>query len=397
MDHKSTVLALGESKTLPIAPHLPVFVQTKGIVSIKDRGSQLRITAKKRGQTKLRAGTQKYNITVLGKKDYNSWKHLKAWVQNRRGLEVKVANGKVSLEGQFLTSLDFFELSALGDISFRNRARFPHRVVEPAKNFMNKVLRSANLEASSISFQPYLSVSLSKEQKKKRKEFSTALSPFGAKIEIQESSLSINPIIKVRVLIARVGKSFFRHWGLEWPSSVQAQVLDKGIGFSPIPFTAHTLEQQGWGKVLASPTLISQSGKKAHFHSGGEFPIKNFNQFSQNVSWKKYGIFLEILPQADLNKHLRIKIKNEISMLDHSKAVDGVPSLIKDEFQSVFNLRYPKPILLSGLFRKEWGESRQGLPLLAQIPIFRHLFSSEAESDTETELVFIVHPEIVEP
>ena len=84
-------------------------------------------------------------------------------------------------------------------------------------------------------------------------------------------------------------------------------------------------------------------------------------------------------------------------MLDHSKAVDGVPSLIKDEFQSVFNLRYPKPILLSGLFRKEWGESRQGLPLLAQIPIFRHLFSSEAESDTETELVFIVHPEIVEP
>ena len=153
----------------------------------------------------------------------------------------------------------------------------------------------------------------------------------------------------------------------------------------------------GAGKVLASPNLLCRSGKEAEFFAGGEFPIKVKSFGSQDVIWKRYGVILKVKPRADAQGQMSIAIQTEVSTLDQSVAVDGVPGILANRIESHFDLRRPRTIALSGLFKHETGNSTSGLPGLARIPILGKLFGSEDWMDHKTELVIFVTPEVLPP
>ena len=391
-------IAIGESVRLPTYPMEYLYFQKKSLVSLKDLGSKIILTGKKLGETRLVMGQKTYHIRILKKKLFESLKQIQEWSKGKRGPEIHVTNQHISISGRILSFYDFTDLEKFTEETskFRITAHIASQLQKKIKNHVVKILREANLMPGTLSFQPHLQLRIGKKSQKQESRYKKLLSPLGVEIVLDPDELAQIPVIRIKLYVAHLKKSFLRKWGVEWPGNFSASVLPGTTKFDLFNLSLQTLEAQGSGQILASPTLIIESGQTAEFHSGGEFPLVTTSRFSNNVRWKPYGLFLKTTPKTNAKKNLKVAVKLELSSIDESLSINGVPSLTQSHFKTEVNLKTPKPIILSGFSRQDSSHNSQGLPWLKRIPILRPLFSSGQIHNSEMELVFILIPSFYE-
>ncbi len=224
-----------------------------------------------------------------------------------------------------------------------------------------------------------------------------AYKPFGIEVDVSGADLTVAPLVRTRVILAEVSKSFSQDIGVQWPAEYKAQLLPRFKGSDDLMVALRALEARGHAQILASPTLLCRSGGTAQFHAGGEFPIRMISRNARDVVWKQHGVILNVKPQADFQGAISLEVETEISILDMAHAVDGVPAVKKNRVKSQFDLPGKRTIALSGLLRQELGESKEGLPFLTGLPVLGPLFSSQKFLNHQTELVVFVTPEIHAP
>lgn len=157
------------------------------------------------------------------------------------------------------------------------------------------------------------------------------------------------------------------------------------------------LQEEGVARVLAEPSLATVSGEPATFLAGGDFPVAILNQFGQPVvDFREYGIQLEIKPVMDRKHNIRAHIRTEVSSIDFSVQVNGVPGLRRREAVSTITARPGQTIVISGLLNTADSRSIDKVPGLAEIPVLGALFRSKDFQQQRTELVITVTPHIRE-
>ncbi|MBI4829021.1 MAG: pilus assembly protein N-terminal domain-containing protein [Nitrospinae bacterium] len=150
--------------------------------------------------------------------------------------------------------------------------------------------------------------------------------------------------------------------------------------------------------VLASPTLSTRSGGEANFLAGGEVPLPSTSSTGQtNVEFKEYGIKLDIKPVADKENNILSKVGTEISSIDPSVAVNGIPGFLTRKTTAEVNVRHGETIVLSNLMSTESSRNFDKFPWLGDVPVLGWLFKSKNWREKRTELVIFVTPRIVDP
>lgn len=224
------------------------------------------------------------------------------------------------------------------------------------------------------------------------------LQKVGLMIIENKQKIDIGDNVRVKIQITEVKKELTRSLGIKWPESYNTQVLNfQAEGLQPFDLQMRAYEKSGDMKILASPNLICRTGKSAEFFAGGEFPIvtRDSKQF-QTVIWKKYGIALKIKPLIDSIGQMSIELETEISSIDKSREINGIPGMHSHKVISHFDLIQSKTIALSGLIKNETGTANEGLPFLKDLPILGKLLGSEEFLENRTELVIFVTPELME-
>jgi pilus assembly protein CpaC len=395
---ESLILYPGMATEIKSPLHQKILVEKKGLVALKDRGHRLQLVGKKTGTTRLNIGKHQYEIQVIKESIYKTYRKLLKWQIGKLGPRVEIENGKVQVRGKLHSYLDWKSLPEWMDAEddFSLQTKIDSEVAQKIKEHLIGLSNSNNIPFGVFNQHPTWEISFNVSEKSNLAAYKKIFSPLGIKINQSKNALSAVPMIEVNIIAAEVKHGETSKFGVNWPETAQVQIIPS-VASSPanIFVNVDLFEQQGFGKVLASPTLLAQSGEEATFHSGGEMPIKSSNQYNSSVTWKKYGIILKIKPKADFTGKMSIDIECEISMIDTSTAVDGVPGLLMNRMSSHFNLSETKTIALSGLIKEEWGESEQGLPGFKNIPIFSQLFSSKHYRNNQSELVFFVTPRII--
>jgi len=157
------------------------------------------------------------------------------------------------------------------------------------------------------------------------------------------------------------------------------------------------LQANGAARSLAEPRLSTISGETASFLAGGEIPVAILNEYGQPVvEFREYGIQLDISPIADRNKQIISKIRAEVSSIDYSVQVNGVPGLLRRMTESSINGRSGDTIVISGLVNTADAKSVDKVPFLGDIPVLGELFKSRDFQQQRTELLIFVTPRIVE-
>ncbi|MES2857355.1 MAG: pilus assembly protein, partial [Bdellovibrionota bacterium] len=245
-----------------------------------------------------------------------------------------------------------------------------------------------------LRFNPQITAHVPSAPTDLKERAASALRGFGIPVRESSGSIHLAPLVRVRIVVAEIKKSMMSKVGIDWPGHIGGQILPTAQ-WEPFSMNLNAMEQSGAGKILASPTLLCRSGKEAEFLAGGEFPIKVASLKTHELQWKKYGVVLKIKPLADVAGRMSIAIETEVSMIDTSQTVEGIPGLLTNRIETHFDLTSSRTIALSGLIKKEWGEARQGLPGLGGLPIIGALFSSRDYRDNLSELVIFVTPEVV--
>jgi pilus assembly protein CpaC len=161
------------------------------------------------------------------------------------------------------------------------------------------------------------------------------------------------------------------------------------------------LKQTGYFQSLAEPNLIAYNNKEASFLAGGEFPIPIVNGVGQvSIEFKEFGVRLNFTPTiaGDL---IRLKVRPEVSSLDFNNGVtlEGfrIPALTVRRAETEVELRDGQSFAVAGLIDNSAQTDKAAIPLLSQVPIIGHLFSSKAERQERNELLVLITPRLVRP
>lgn len=159
------------------------------------------------------------------------------------------------------------------------------------------------------------------------------------------------------------------------------------------------LAQKGDAVILAQPRLAARNRGTANFLAGGEIPIATASATgTPNIEFKEYGVRLEIIePVADDSGTIRARVKTEVSSLDRSVSVMGVPGLLSRRTETEFNLREGETLVLSGVINREQASDVSAVPYLGQMPVLGNLFRSKRFQNRESELVVFLTPWTVKP
>lgn len=389
-------LAVGSTKQIPASMNQEVRVGNGRIVKVEDRGSSITVTGKKIGATEVRIGNRAYLIQVSSRKSYEIAMKFEDLLKEIKGLTLNWSEAIPTIDGELLRFEDWMSIAGLaGQSSYEFRAKLSADSELDALTHFNKILSQSKLPTPSLTLDSGARLRIPNAQGFLKKSYERLFGPFGFKIELDEKLVSLEPMVEVTILVAEVRRKSFTRLGIQWPTSVSAKIVPKPEIASSIEIALQTLEEKGLGKVLASPKILCRSGKEAQFLAGGEFPIKIMNYKVNDVVWKKHGVLLKIKPQVDLEGRMSIALETEVSMIDTSQVVDGIPGLLTNRIESHFDLERTETIALSGLIKKEWGKSQTGLPGLTSLPVLGRLFSSEDYRENRTELVVFVTPRVV--
>ncbi len=159
------------------------------------------------------------------------------------------------------------------------------------------------------------------------------------------------------------------------------------------------LVQEGEAEVLAAPSLSTRSGAKARFIAGGEIPLPVRDGFfgGTSVIFKEYGVILEVTPVTDKSGVIYAKVDVEVSTIDNSVSVLGIPGFLKRKTSTEFNSRDGETVVLNGLYSYEKSSDKQKVPGVGDLPLIGGAFRNKASTVSTREVAIIITPRIVDP
>lgn len=390
------IIELGEDYTLK-GITTKIWIENAKILSATSAANGIILKTLSIGQTLIRQNNHLINISVVptgSQKTFQDWLKLS---QKFIGINVDFCQDVVCLKGKLYRFEDFKKIIQLIEKN-ESSLYLALSVDDDLKIQLNlwyeNRLRENGLTPLKIVYAyPWR---LNYSAKEMALDYKVFARKFGILALENKQKIEIADNIHVEVKITEIKKDFGRTLGLKWPAQYTAQIIEQQANLtSPLEAVINAHENQGDIKVLASPNLVCRSGKEAEFFAGGEFPIKVLNFKFQDIVWKKYGIIMKVKPTVDSIGQMSLGIDSEISSIDASRSIDGIPALFTNRVSSYFDLIESKTIALSGLIKNESSQNREGLPFLSRIPILGSLFSSQEFKENKSELVIFVTPKLM--
>lgn len=391
---KNLIIPLGESALIPVQGN-QVWIEKKSIVRATVAGSSLKITALETGTSYLKNKNNLYLIQVVRPNQISLYNKLLGIIKNRLGLKLNVNQSKIEVTGHLFRIKDWLSIAEQigADDDYIFKARIAPALVPEVKSYFISEFKSRGLADQRINFdsEPEMKLNPKDPHLAAYKSF---LKKYGIPVSKDSTSLILEPIIKVQITVAEIDRAFIQRYGLELNSQMTSEILPTNK-IKTFEAELNMLESSGKGRLLASPNILCKSGKEADFWAGGEIPIKTVSRYSSDIVWKKYGVYLKVKPKADYLGRISVSLQTEVSSIDSSLEIDGVPGITTNKVSSYFDLPETKIIALSGLLKEVDGNSYSGLPWLSRLPVLGPLFSSRDFKEKRTELVIFVKPEVM--
>lgn len=155
-------------------------------------------------------------------------------------------------------------------------------------------------------------------------------------------------------------------------------------------------ENRGLGRRLAEPKLMVLSGETASFLAGGEFPIQVTQPGTDNftIEFKEFGVSLSFTPTVLSDGLISLRVRPEVSNIATFDEGTGVNTRRAD---TTVELRDGQSFSIAGLYQNSYDNNVNQLPWLGDVPVLGALFRSTEYQESETELVIIVTPRLVQP
>ncbi|CAH0529494.1 type II and III secretion system protein family protein [Vibrio hippocampi] len=207
--------------------------------------------------------------------------------------------------------------------------------------------------------------------------------------------------VNVKISVAQVTERFAQTVGVDW-SSVGANVgefLFQQFEASDLTTLITALGNENVAQVLAEPNLTVISGESASFLVGGEVPVVVSNNSNVNITFKEFGIKLDLTAKVLSEDKIRMQLFPEVSEVERYIRAAGleVPQLATRRAMTTIELGNGDSFVLGGLMSSVDFEELQKTPLLGDIPVLGAAFRKSSTDRRRTELIIVATVNLVKP
>ncbi len=168
--------------------------------------------------------------------------------------------------------------------------------------------------------------------------------------------------------------------------------------------TLNMFAEDGMLKILATPRILVLDNQTANINVGKEVPVITNTQVNQlgntvnTVRYENVGILLQVTPHINPDGLVTMIVHPEVSDIasqaESVQITNGVtsPTFIVNSADTTVAVRNGQTVIIGGLIREVVDESREGLPILSDIPILGLLFSSTTKKKSKRELMIFLTP-----
>jgi general secretion pathway protein D len=246
------------------------------------------------------------------------------------------------------------------------------------------------------------------------------------------------PEVMLEVEVLEVQRSRLRELGLDWPDAISRGILQQtlttttstaaGFTTSTLPggtlapgyidlgnrsglvnfvanpaLTANIKGTSGDTNVLANPRIRVKNREKAKIHIGEKLPVFTTTStanvgVSASVSYLDVGIKLDVEPNVSLSEEVSIKVGLEVSSI--VKEVPGPSGSLAYQVgtrsaATSLRLKNGETQVLAGLISDEERNTSNHIPGIGELPILKHLFGTQRDTSTKTEIMLLITPRIL--
>jgi general secretion pathway protein D len=156
-------------------------------------------------------------------------------------------------------------------------------------------------------------------------------------------------------------------------------------------------------KVLSNPSLVVVNNQAATLQVGDVVPVSTGsatvlttnNTVVNTIDYRNTGIILRVSPRINVNGNVRLDVEQEISNVSPSTATSLTPTVSERKVKSSISVATGQTVLLAGLISEQQNKTRNGIPLLDEIPGLGDAFSHQNKKTTRTELIIFIRPQII--
>jgi general secretion pathway protein D len=182
------------------------------------------------------------------------------------------------------------------------------------------------------------------------------------------------------------GLSYFGNIGPTWDVALAAAASDNSA------------------TVIQRPRIQTSQAKAASFFVGQTVPYVTGNSYgstygnSASYSQLSVGVELDVTPFINPDGLVVMDINQEIDELNGYTPIENVgnvPNTIKRTLSSEIAVKNKDTIMLGGFIRSEKSKTKNGIPLLQDIPLLGYLFSSSTDAKKRSETVVLIRPTVL--
>ncbi|PKN39168.1 MAG: hypothetical protein CVU62_02925 [Deltaproteobacteria bacterium HGW-Deltaproteobacteria-2] len=157
------------------------------------------------------------------------------------------------------------------------------------------------------------------------------------------------------------------------------------------------LEENGTGKLISAPKVVTMEGIKAIIKQGTEVPYTTpaSGTSPATVSFKEALLKLEVTPKITDEGKISMDIKASNDSPDWAKEVQGNPPIKKSEIESKVVISDGDTVVVGGVMSIDESTSVSGWPWLQKIPVLGWLFKTENVNRNKKQLLIFVTPKIL--
>ncbi|MBI5511830.1 MAG: pilus assembly protein N-terminal domain-containing protein [Deltaproteobacteria bacterium] len=416
-------LTTGQQKIISVPGVTRIAVANPNVADVKvvDAG-QVLVTAVGAGQTELTVwrGTKvsSYDVRVTSLDPRQIKREVEKLLEGREAIKVRTVKDTVVLEGNVLTLADIEKADEVVQIypQVRNLVKLDPSAHAHIAEAINKELSSAglvNARANVVGATIFLEGMVDTQADLQKAEIITRAIAKNVQSVLR---IGASRMVELDVEFVEISKKSLDRIGIRWPTDINGTLqLDysrttvlTGASRPDVEFLTGGASAtaslglalqftDGVSRTLARPRLVTASAVEARFLAGGEVPIPIVTQNQVHIEYKEYGIRLKITPVAEGSGAIQTKILAEISDVDPSVTVMGVPGFISRRVDTEVTVKDGETIVLSGLLHVAEGKDITKVPILGHVPIVGELFKSRQFQDKQTELAVFVTPRLIDP
>jgi pilus assembly protein CpaC len=234
-------------------------------------------------------------------------------------------------------------------------------------------------------------------------------------------SIAGNQQVKLKVVVAEVGRDTVKQLGINLDGSISVGGVDLSLSSSPAnggasgvtnsngyeakiaagPLTLDAqlkaLERRGALRTLAEPTLTAMSGQEASFLAGGQFPVPtDVSNGAITYAFKDFGVQLKFTPTVKSDGNINLVLDTSVSELTTEGSVQAngvsIPATKNRQATTTVELPAGRTLAIAGMLQDTMRQEINALPGLGNVPILGALFRSRDFIHSQTELVILVTP-----